>query len=115
MEEYNMGQSSSKCCEPDTISECKECAQMQAPVVLIRSVIQLESRSNHLVNFIPKAVGLEEMAGENGESLCIVEVVVVSNGSDHIYDYEKARKNVGYSKEGCGQWASKVGCHSCPI
>ena len=88
---------------------------MQAPIVLIRSFIQLESCSNHLVNIIPMAVVSEEMAGENGESLCIVQVVVVSNGSDHIYDYDKARKNVGYSKEGCGQWASNVGGHSCPI
>lgn len=105
MEEYNMGQSSSKCGKSNTVSECEECAQMQAAIVLIRSFIQLESCSNHLVNFIPKAVGLEEMAGENGESLCIVQVVVVSNGSDHIYDNEKARKNVRYGKEGCGQWA----------
>ena len=101
--------------EADAIRDREEGTQMQLAVVVVRRGVEVEvlvNQAQHIV-LLPRA--REEVAGEDGESLGVVDVAPVEERGEHVHDEQEANKDVEDGEEGCPEGGSQEGGGCGPV
>lgn len=108
MEEHDMHHSCSQSSKAHTTSHGKEGAHVKRAFLLISFHIKIEVGVNDAGNVVDTSLGSEELRGEDGEGLGIVQIVPVGEGGEHIHDEHKAGCNIGGGEPRAGQRAAEV-------
>lgn len=115
MEEHDMHHSCSQGSKAHTISHGKEGAHVKRAFLLISFHIEIEVGVNDAGNVVDTSLGSEEVRGEDGEGLGIVQIVPVGEWGEHIHDKHKAGCNIRSGEPRAGQRAAEVRGDSGPV
>lgn len=87
--------------EAEPISECKECAKVNFPELVVCFHVKLKLIVDNGSNIVLCSIGHEQVRGEDGERLGVVEIEPpVRCGHDHIEEQHIAKKDVDGGEEG---------------
>lgn len=83
---------------------------------MIGSVVELKIRGQNLGYIIFKAIGREELIGEDGEFSGVESIELpVDEGHDDVDEEDEAQGEVENGGEGCDERAAVVGRDASPI